>query len=339
MKDFEILTPGPFTIIQDSGRYGYQKFGVPVSGVMDSFSHKASNLLLGNSEDEAVLEFTMLGPKIKFQSQCAIAITGGDSSPKVNGEPVPRWESVELTPGDELSFGIMNRGCRGYISFSGGIDVPEVMGSRSTYIKGKIGGIEGRQLKAGDTIKSKESKSVYSRKEIPKKYIPLYGNHYELRVVLGPQDDCFTFKGVSTFLSEKYTVTNECDRMGIRLEGQSIEHITGGDIISDGIVPGSIQVPGHGKPIIMMADCQTTGGYAKIATVISSDLQFLAQARPGDTLSFREITVDEGQKILKENMEIMETIKKEITMPKDSNSKSFKVTINSKIFNIEVFEV
>ncbi|WP_321328643.1 biotin-dependent carboxyltransferase family protein [uncultured Ilyobacter sp.] len=339
MKKFEILNPGPFTLIQDSGRYGYQKSGVPVSGAMDSFSHKISNILLGNKEDEAVLEFTMLGPKIKFASNCTIAITGGDSSPKLNGNPVSLWETIRVNPQDELSFGIMNKGCRGYISFAGGIDVPEVMGSKSTYIKGKIGGLEGGPLKAGDILKLKNPKSFPTEKKLPQKYRPLYSNHYELRVILGPQDDYFTSAGMDTFLSGKYTVTNECDRMGIRLEGEKIEHISGGDILSDGIVPGSIQVPGQGKPIIMMADCQTTGGYTKIATVISSDLKNLAQARPGDILTFKKVTVDHGQKILKENMELIKKIKSEMSLKSDDPGKTFRVSVNSKIYNIEVFEV
>jgi len=339
MKQFEILSPGPLTLIQDCGRYGYQKSGVPVSGSMDSFSYNISNILLENNEDEGVLEFTMLGPKIKFRSQCTIAITGGESSPKLNGKSVPLWETIRVNPQDELSFEIMSKGCRGYIAFAGGIDVPEVMGSKSTYIKGKIGGLEGRPLKAGDILKLKNPKSFPTEKKLPQKYRPLYSNHYELRVILGPQDDYFTSAGIDTFLSGKYTVTNECDRMGIRLEGEKIEHISGGDILSDGIVPGSIQVPGQGKPIIMMADCQTTGGYAKIATVVSSDLKKLAQAKPGDTLSFKKVTVEQGQKIFKENIKLMERIKNEIFLKKDFSGKTFRVSVNSKIYNIEVFEV
>ncbi|WP_320046664.1 biotin-dependent carboxyltransferase family protein [uncultured Ilyobacter sp.] len=339
MKQFEILNPGPLTLIQDFGRYGYQKSGVPVSGAMDSFSYKISNILLGNNEDEGVLEFTMLGPKIKFGSKCTVAITGGDSSPKLNGNPVSLWETIRIKPQDELSFGIMSTGCRGYISFAGGIDVPRVMGSRSTYIKGKIGGLEGRQLKAGDILKLKNAESFSVPKKLPEKYIPLYSNHYELSVILGPQDDYFTSIGIDTFFSSKYTVTNGCDRMGIRLEGEKIEHVSGGDILSDGIVPGSIQIPGQGKPIIMMADCQTTGGYTKIATVISSDLKKLAQAKPGDSLSFKKVTVEHGQKILKENMELMKKIQSEISFKRDFLGKTFRVTVNSTIYNIEVFEV
>ncbi|WP_319370475.1 biotin-dependent carboxyltransferase family protein [uncultured Ilyobacter sp.] len=339
MKEFEILNSGPLTLIQDSGRYGYQKSGVPVSGAMDSFSYKVANMLLGNNENEAVLEFTMLGPKIKFRSHCTIAITGGESFPKVNGNSMPTWESIKISPEDELSFSIMGSGCRGYISFSGGIDVPEIMGSRSTYMKARIGGFEGRQLKSGDILKLKNLEFSSFEKKLPQKYKPLFSDHYELRVILGPQDDYFTPKGIDTFLSKIYNITNECDRMGVRLEGEKIEHVSGGDILSDGIVAGSIQVPGHGKPIIMMADCQTTGGYTKIATVISSDLKKLAQARPGDTLSFKEITVEDGQRILREDMEIMKKMKNEINSRNKSLGKTFRIKVNSKIYNIEVFEV
>lgn len=338
MNQFEILNPGPLTLIQDSGRYGYQKSGVPVSGAMDNFSYKISNMLLGNDENEAVLEFTFLGPKINFNSKCTIAITGGESSPKLNEKPVPLWKTIKVKPGDKLSFGVMSKGCRGYISFSGGIDVPMVMGSRSTYTKGKIGGFEGRQLKTGDILQIKNLGYPFTEKKLPKKYIPSYSNNYELRVVLGPQDDYFTSEGIESFLSNKYSITNECDRMGIRLDGVKIEHLSGGDILSDGIVSGSIQVPGHGKPIIMMTDCQTTGGYTKIATVISSDLRYLAQARPGDTLSFKKINVEDGHRLFIENTELIKKIEKDLSHQKDSSGKAFKITVNSKIYNIEVFE-
>lgn len=342
MNKIEILNPGPLTLVQDGGRYGYQKFGVPVSGVMDSFSYKVSNILAGNNEGEAVLEFVMLGPNIKFENDCVIAVTGGESSPKLNEKSIPLWKSVKVKAGDELSFGIMNNGCRGYIAFSGGIEVPEVMGSRATYVKGKIGGIEGRALKTGDILKLGPVKSwdfSSVSKELPEKYIPSYKNSYEIRVTSGPQEDHFTSSGIKNFYSKKYSVTNKSDRMGMRLEGEKIEHIVGGDIISDGIVSGSIQVPSHGKPIIMMADCQTTGGYAKIANVISSDLNKLAQARPEDQLTFKKIGIEEAHAILKEDAKKLEDIKNNGFSQKDNQVSIFRITVNSTVYNIEVQEI
>jgi biotin-dependent carboxylase-like uncharacterized protein len=342
MNKISILNPGPLTLIQDGGRYGYQKFGVPVSGVMDNFSYNISNILVDNKKDEAVLEFVMLGPRIKFDKDCIIAITGGESSPKLNESPISLWEPIKVETGDELSFGIMNKGCRGYIAFSGGIEVPEVMGSKSTYIKGSIGGIEGRALKTGDILQLGDvdlDKFSNIIKKLPKKYIPLYGNSYEIRVTSGPQEDHFTSSGIDDFFNEKFTITNQCDRMGMRLEGKSIEHIQGGDIISDGIVSGAIQIPGHGKPIIMMTDCQTTGGYAKIANVISSDLSKLAQARPGDQITFTKIDINAAHLILKEYAKTLEDIKNNTNSSKVKKILNYRINVNSKIYHVAVQEV
>ncbi len=240
---------------------------------MDSFPHRVSNLLVGNDLFEAVLEVTLLGPEIEFLEDCVIAITGGNLSPVINKKSINMWKSIHVKKGDILSFGQIKSGCRSYISFAGGIDVPLVMGSKSTYIKGKIGGYEGRSLISKDILKIGSSKDNFKSlkgRTIHLKHKPIYTNEFEVRVILGPQDDYFTDKGINTFLSSQYVITNECDRMGYRLDGEKIEHIKGADIISDGIAFGAIQIPDNGKPIIMMADRQTTGGYTKIAHIISS---------------------------------------------------------------------
>lgn len=302
MGSIKIIKPGLLTTVQDKGRYSYQKFGVPVSGVMDSFSHRVSNLLVGNDLFEAVLEVTLLGPEIEFLDDCVIAITGGNLSPMINKKSINMWKSIYAKKGDILSFGQIKNGCRSYISFAGGIDVPLVMGSKSTYIKGKIGGYEGRSLVSKDILKMGSPKDNFKSlkgRTIHLNHKPIYTNEFEVRVILGPQDDYFTDKGINTFLSSQYVITNECDRMGYRLDGEKIEHIKGADIISDGIAFGAIQIPDNGKPIIMMADRQTTGGYTKIAHIISSDLSKIAQAKPGDKINFKSISIEEAHKILK----------------------------------------
>ena len=289
MGSIKIISPGLLTLVEDSGRYGYQQYGVPVSGVMDTFSHRVSNILVGNDELEAVLEVTMMGPHIEFSDQMVIAVTGGNLSPELNGAAIPMWESILVQKGDQLTFRGLKSGCRSYIAFSGGISVPDIMGSKSTYTRGNIGGYEGRALKTGDVLEigtPRENLNKLSGRKTPAEFIPVYPNTIELKVTIGPQDDCFTPEGMQTFLSSIYDVTNEFDRMGYRLSGEKIQHVEGGDIISDGIAMGAVQVPGHGQPIIMLADRQTTGGYTKIANVIWTDLPKIAQAKPGDKIRF-----------------------------------------------------
>ncbi|WP_129598179.1 biotin-dependent carboxyltransferase family protein [Anaerophilus nitritogenes] len=339
MGQIKIVHPGLLTTIQDEGRYGYQQFGVPVSGVMDDFSYRVSNILVGNEEKEAVLEVTMMGPTIEFEEEGMISITGGDLSPMINGKSISMWRSIHVKTGDTLSFGAIKSGCRSYISFCGGIKTPIVMGSRSTYMKAKIGGLEGRALKAGDIVPIGEKIKNFSSRILPVKYIPQYEKEIEVRVILGPQEDAFTKEGIHTFLANSYTVTNECDRMGFRLDGEEIKHIDGGDIISDGINFGAIQIPGHGKPIVMMADRQTTGGYTKIANVISVDLYKIAQAKPKDQIRFKKVDIKQAQNLLKETNEKIEQIK-EVTISQEIiKINKYIVKINGKSYEVKVEEI
>ncbi|MEW9095597.1 MAG: biotin-dependent carboxyltransferase family protein [Clostridiaceae bacterium] len=342
MGEIKIKNHGLMTLIQDNGRYGYQQFGVPVSGVMDSFSHRVANILLGNDENEALLEVTILGPEIEFMDDSLIAITGGDLDPVLNGEPISMWESVYVKRGDILAFDGIKNGCRTYIAFAGGIQVEKVMGSRSTYVKAKIGGLNGEGLKSGDVLKIRElEKGTTSTKyrKLPNEYIPTYSKDLEVRVVLGPQDDYFTQKGLEKFLSTPYKVTNECDRMGYRLEGEVIEHINSGDIISDGINFGAIQIPSHGQPIIMMSDRQTIGGYAKIANVISIDLPKIAQAKPGDSIRFKKVSIYEAQELLKKTEESINTIKKTCINKNIIKTSEILLRINGEEYNVKVEEL
>lgn len=237
-----ILNGGFLTTVQDMGRYGSQETGMAVSGVMDTRAAALADILVGNDENEAVLEVTMMGPIMEFTEDELIAVTGGDLGAKVDGNPLPRYEAVLIKAGQTVSFGGMYGGSRAYMAFAGGLDVPVVMGSRSTNLKAKIGGIEGRKLGAGDEIGFRSPKTWLPNMAARKLPLPeLSSREHTLRVVMGPQDDCFTEEGISTFLGSAYTISNEYDRMGCRMEGPVIAHKNGGDIITDGISFGAVR--------------------------------------------------------------------------------------------------
>ena len=294
-----VLNPGLLTTVQDQGRIGYQQFGVSVSGAMDSKSTALANILAGNDQSEAVLECTMMGPQLQFDKGAVIAITGGDLGPTLDGQPIPNYRAVSVKAGQILKFTAPKAGCRAFIAFAGGLDIPLTMGSRSTYMKAKIGGYQGRKLEKGDVIGFRVPVDTLPRMDdraLRPEFIPQ--PVYTLRVVLGPQDDYFTDTGIETFLSKTYTVTPEFDRMGCRLDGPIIAHKESGDIISDGIAFGAVQVPSAGTPIIMLADRQTTGGYTKIANVITVDFRILAQLKAGDKVRFEKVSVEYAQNLL-----------------------------------------
>jgi len=294
----KIVNPGALTMVQDLGRTGYQQFGVPVSGCADAYSAKLANILVGNAQSEAVLECTMLGPQIAFEEDEVIAVTGGDLRPAIDGVEVNCGAAIAVKAGQTLSFRGLRIGLRCYIAFAGGMDIPEVMGSRATYLKAKIGGLEGRKLQAGDVIGLREAKGTLPNmagRRVYNSFVPLL--QYTIRVVLGPQDDYFTEEGIKTFLSNQYKVTPSHDRMGIRLDGPDVAAKDGYDIISDGIAMGAVQIAG-GKPIIMLSDRQTTGGYTKIGNVITADFRILGQIKAGVNLKFQQVTVQEAQAAL-----------------------------------------
>jgi biotin-dependent carboxylase-like uncharacterized protein len=279
------------TTVQDQGRIGYRAFGMPISGVMDRFAATMANILAGNSSDAAVLEMTLLGGTFRFPNEAYLAVCGADMLGSLNGNKIRNWSAFYVPANSELAFDYATSGCRTYIAFYGGIAVPQVLGSRSTYTRAAIGGLEGRALQADDVIEiGKADAMPFAVRELSYHYLPKYTNEIRVRVIPGPQDDLFTTEGMQSLFSSSYTVSSRNDRMGILLEGPTIEHVSGPDIISDALCAGAIQVPGDGHPIIMMADCQTTGGYAKIGFVITADLPRLAQAKAGDTVTFAECT-------------------------------------------------
>ncbi len=296
MSSIIIQSAGMLTTVQDKGRFGYQRFGMPVSGAMDIFSYRLANLLVGNDCDKACLEATITGPEIIFTAPAAIAICGADMSPEKNGTPLRLNRTIEVESGDRLSFGSLKNGCRSYIAFSGGIDVPRIMGSRSTYLMAGTGGFEGRALRSGDELPLGKSTHRKRIMEIPGDMLPVYKTSQEIRICPGPEISRFGLEGIQQLLTTEYLVTGQSDRMGYRLSGNSIKHrSSNADIISAGISAGTIQIPGDGQPVILMADRQPTGGYSRIANVISADLILVAQMIPGDHMRFSEISIKEAQ--------------------------------------------
>lgn len=282
-----VIDPGMMSTTQDLGRTGYRAFGMPLSGAVDRYAFTMANILAGNAHHAAVVEMTICGGRFEFPSEAYVAVCGADMQGKLNGEKIRNWSGFHVPANSELTFGQAVTGCRAYLAFSGGIAVPQIMGSRSTFLRGKLGGYEGRALAAGDVLHIGRIEALpCGLNELAYSSVPEYRNDLRLRVILGPQDDLFTDQGIASFLNSVYTVTFRNDRMGYLLEGAAIKHKNGPDIVSDALYPGAVQVPGSLMPMIMMADCPTTGGYAKIATVIGSDLPKLAQAKAGDTISF-----------------------------------------------------
>jgi biotin-dependent carboxylase-like uncharacterized protein len=284
------------TSVQDRGRFGYQDQGVPPAGAMDEYALRAANALCGNSIDEAVLEFTMYGGSYEFVESGSFALAGADMSARLDDRGLPLWRQCKAEAGDRLTLGWAKRGCRLYLGISGGIDVPLVLGSRSTYLSGKFGGLHGRMLSAGDELHSQLGleKEVTPAVFSPD-WIPSYESSLRVRVILGPQQGCFTEKGIATFLENEYSITSQADRMGYRLEGHPIQIKGFADILTDGVPAGAVQVQSEGQPLLLLADRQTTGGYAKIACVIGADLWRLGQAKPGDSIHFQAVSLAEAR--------------------------------------------
>ena len=303
VKSVEIVSAGLQTTIQDLGRFGYGRYGVPPSGALDSFSLRIANRLVDNSEKSACLEITLMGLQLKALTDVCLAVTGADLQSKVNHQPLQMWRSHVLHKGDTLSFIGPRSGCRAYIAFSGGIVTPLVLGSRSTNLSSGFGGIEGRSLQRGDYLFTESPQAGLSMagRLFKPRWIPKYPSVWTLRAVWGPQDEDFTNKGRRTFSHTVYRVSSQSDRTGIRLDGAEIQkkNDRAESIISEGLISGSIQVPGDGQPIIILGET-VTGGYRKIATVISADLHVLGQIKPGDGVQFAIISLEEAQRALAE---------------------------------------
>lgn len=318
----KILHAGLLTTIQDLGRFGSQQYGVIASGAMDPYSLRIANLLVGNEQGEGALEITLMGTSLQFQQDWLIAITGGDLRATIDGERAPMWRPIVVAKGSVLKFDYAVHGCRAYVAFAGGIDIPKVMGSKSTYMRAGIGGFEGRALRKGDIFQCGEmqarSQSLVRELKDPMNWSVNYhvllnlGQTQTIHVLKGSEFDRFDETSQQALFHDSYTLTTNSDRMGSRLEGTALSLREEFELLSEGVTYGTIQVPPNGQPIILMADRQTTGGYPKIGQVMTADLPSLAQLRPGAPIQFKEVTLEEAEKAFVRNERIIQEIKKAI---------------------------
>ena len=298
-----ILEPGLLTTVQDLGRTGYQHLGVPTSGALDPVSLRAANILVGNTPIEGALEIVYVGPTFMVEADSVnLACAGANASIEVlqdedaaSGVRYSSMQSFRAQRGQVVRVGPTSGSSVVYLAAEGGFDIEPVLGSVSTYIRGHIGGWQGRALVAGDALPLRRSVAGKTD-EFRLEGLDL-ARPSRFRVVLGPQNASFSEQSIKAFLDGEYIVGPATDRMAMHLDGPQLEHTAGHDIVSDGIALGSIQVPGHGRPIVLMADRQTTGGYPKVATVISADLPALGRSRIGDKISFQEASVEEAQQL------------------------------------------
>ena len=319
-----VTNGGLSTTVQDLGRPGHYDIGMPPSGAMDQYSARIANLLVGNSEQAALLEATYVGPTIEFHDDRLVAVTGGEASLALNGEPAPVWQSFPVTEGDVLTFGMMASGARPYVAISGGIDVPEYLGSRSTYTLIGLGGFEGRTLQDGDTLRLGEGPGRgKAGVHLAEDLVPTCGSSYEVRMVVGLCSYRLTGDAIDSFLSTPWKITKDADRVGYRLRGGTLDFVereqpfgAGSDpanVVDLGYPIGSIQVPGGDEPIVLLGDAVTGGGYATVGTVISVDRDVFGQARTGDTITITSVTLDDALAARAERIEQLNRARAQIS--------------------------
>lgn len=342
MSNIQVLQPGLFTTVQDLGRPGYRQAGISVTGVMDPVSAKIANWLVGNEASEAVLEITIMGPVLAFDAPQVIALTGADLAAQINGAPISPWTSYAVHAGDVLSFLGPKVGVRAYLAVSGGIQVPEVLGSRSTHVKAGFGGFEGRSLKKGDQVlvaplRAEALKYVGNRCEVGslKTMKPLT----RLRYLPGPQAGAFDSQAIELFEAQLYAVTDLCDRMGFRLRGEALTSVEAADIISEPNQVGTIQIPGDGQPILLMQDAGTTGGYRKAGTVIGPDLHLIGQLKSGDYVGFQCVTQAEALEAYRTSEAALDQIKGTLLSYEAGPMRTFTVKVNGSVYDVQVMEV
>ena len=290
---------GLLTTVQDGGRTGQQRSGLAAGGAMDPAALAAANLLVGNERGAAALEITLLGPRLRFLATARIALCGGDLSARLDGAALPLWKTVTVQAGQRLSFGRRRSGARAYLAAQGGFAVPAVAGSQSTFLRGKLGGMEGRALRPGDILSvctfSAEVSPVQSGERGLRSWdIPAYDLPAFLRVLPGPHLSCFTEAGYAAFFADTYTLSPQSDRQGYRLSGPAITRRSPGDILSEPMPAGGVQIPPDGSPILLMADRQPTGGYPLLGVVLSADLPRAGQLAPGDGIRFIPVSLAEA---------------------------------------------
>jgi biotin-dependent carboxylase-like uncharacterized protein len=297
---------GPMTSLQDNGRIGQARYGLSRAGAMDRLALAAANALVGNEVGVAAIEFMLVGGSFTLlEGSARIALTGASFSVTLDGRPLRPFSSTVMDAGQVLTIGAAATGIYGYLAIAGGFAIDPDLGSLSLQRRAGIGGFKGRVLEAGDELPLCQGRVSGPDVQLD---LPAHDARAPIRVVLGPQVNEFPEDAVATFLASTYTVSAEADRMGYRLSGPILNHSRGYNIVSDGLVAGSVQVPGAGMPIVMMADHQTTGGYPKIATVISADLGRLAQRRPGETVRFAAIDVETAGKVARERAALIASL-------------------------------
>ncbi len=319
-----VLKPGLETTVQDHGRYGYYSIAFPPSGAMDFYSYTLGNLLVGNAKTAASLEITYLGPELEFLCETIIAITGAELPPKINGVPVPQWEAIRVKNGDLLSFDHLKSGARAYVAVAGGIETPPVMGSRSTYSLSGIGGYEGRSLKQGDMlpIGNMNNKSVTPGVTIPAQYTPHFRKTSEIRVLVGLCSYRFTEESKSLFFQTEWLITPDANRVGYRLKGERLAFVpreqpfgagsNPSNVIDNFYPVGSIQIPDGIEPIVLLRDAVTAGGFVTLGSVITADLNIMAQAKTNEKIHFTAVTIEQALAAQKEMMEKIKQVEERI---------------------------
>lgn len=311
-----VLKPGVMATIQDGGRYGFQQYGVIVSGAMDSYSLQTANMLVGNDLFEAVIEITLMGTTLQFEDDAVIAITGGHLTPIMNGDPVPMNRAVYIQKDHILHFAACKSGSRAYISVAGGLDIPVVMNSKSTYLRARVGGYKGRSLRSGDriAIQTKSPLITHVKEHKARWFVCPVPFKKVISVMKGPEFDRFSIEAKTAFFEQTFQLTTQSDRMGCRLSGPSLALEQPYDMLSEASTFGTIQVPADGNPIMLMADRQTTGGYPRIAQVISADLPSIGQLNPGDTIRFEEVTLQAAEQLYLKRLHDLEMMQQGILL-------------------------
>ncbi len=318
VRGIKVLKPGPLSTIQDRGRHGFQDSGVPPSGPMDSYSMQLANILAGNDASAAAIECTLGGLELQFTHDAVIALSGADSQASIDGEPVLQNRGVRVKKGSVLALGMAETGLRAYIAVRGGLAAESVLGSRSTFVRGGFGGLGGKALARGDFIPLADSRSNAGGDSIPlrilpQSLVPVFSAECMVRAIPSHESDRFTEEALASFFSQSFRVSTNSDRMACRLEGTSLEHVRGADIVSSGVLSGTVQVPPDGQAIVLLADRQTCGGYTRIAHVIQADLSMLGQARPGSRVRFSRCGIEEAREALRNQERTIDDFRRNIS--------------------------
>jgi biotin-dependent carboxylase-like uncharacterized protein len=294
-----VKNPGMFSTIQDFGRYGYTHLGISIVGAADRLSLRIANLLVGNEENAPALEMTLLGATLEFEERRIVALAGADCDAKIGTSPVRPGEAVEVPAAGVLKCGGMKTGARSYLAVQGGLDVPCVMGSTATDVRGQFGGFQGRRLKAGDLLPVRDGRGSRVRR-LKAGILEAFARHDIVRLTRGAQREWFGPEAFEILFSCPYAISDQSDRTGLRLKGQPLRPHEQSQLLTDGIPLGGMQVPQDGQPIILFVDQQTTGGYPKIANVIMADMHHVGQLRPHEQVRFQEVSIPEAVTLLKQ---------------------------------------